>query len=73
MSLDLDEETLAELCWGSDVSDSTTHYVSAPKPSRTPEGQIDGRHRRNWRRRATQSPETGSGVTIDTSGGSGHG
>ena len=49
MSLELDQETLQALGWGTDVSESTTHYVSAPKPSRTPPGEVDGRSRRNWR------------------------
>ncbi len=52
MSLDLDDETLAALGWGTDATDSTTHYVSAPKPSRIAPGDIDGRSRRNWRRKA---------------------
>ncbi len=60
MSLDLDDETLAALGWGTDASESTTHYVSAPKASRIAPGAIDGRSRRNWRHKhktcATTAP-----------------
>ena len=50
--MDLDEDTLALLGWGTDASDSTTHYLSGPKPSRIAPGDVDGRSKRNWRRKA---------------------
>lgn len=58
MSLDLDDETRAALGWGDALeTDRMPSFQRAtPRPPRTPKPKpIDGRHRRNWRRKLKET------------------
>lgn len=57
MSLDLDDETRAELGWGTheEREDGLRVNKAVIQPSRIAPGDIDGRSKRNWRHKTQQS------------------
>lgn len=75
MSLELDDETLAALGWGTGEEREDGLHVNKAviQPSRVAPGGIDGRHRRNWRRKAAQSPQRGRQCESEAESEAGHG